>query len=168
MKKALLVIDMQRATVGNNHAKIFKYDSDLLNRVNNVIDKTNASLVIYIKHLMKKNLINMFAPMKCYEGTTAVEWVDGLKIVSSHCFTKYVGNAFSNSELTNFLKDNEVDTVELIGVDGSACVALTAMGACENGFKAVLNTSAIGTLTAFKSKKDKYFNRLKHLGAEFI
>lgn len=165
MKKALLVIDMQEATVGT-YAKFLKYDSDLLNRVNNVIDKTNASLVIYIKHLMKKNLINMLAPAKFFEGTAAVEWVNGLKIVSLYCFTKYEGNAFSNTELTNFLKGNDVDTIELVGVDGGACVALTAMGACKNGFKVVLNTSAIGTV--FNSKRDRYFNKLKRLGAEFI
>lgn len=166
MKKALLVIDMQEATVGTNHAKIFKYDSDLLNRVNNVIDETDASLVIYIKNLMKKNFINKLAPIKCFEGTAAAELVNGLKIVSPHCFRKYVGNAFSNAELTNFLKENAVDTIELIGVDGGGCVALTAMGACENGFKVILNTSAIGTV--FESKKCKYFNKLKQLGAEFI
>lgn len=166
MKKALLVIDMQEATVGT-HAKFFKYDLDLLNRVNNVIDKTNASLVIYIKHLMKKNLINMMlAPVKFFEGTASVEWVNGLKIVSPNCFTKYEGNAFSNTELTNFLKGKDIDTIELIGVDGGACVALTAMGACKNGFKAVLNTQAIGTV--FKSKRDRYFNKLKRLGAEFV
>lgn len=166
MKKALLVVDMQEATVGTNHAPIFRYDSDLLNRVNSVIDKTDASLVIYIKHLTKKNLINMLAPVKCFEGTAAAEWVNGLKIVSPHCFRKYVGNAFSNAELTNFLKENACDTIELIGVDGGACVALTAISACENGFKVILNTSAIGTV--FKSKRDRYFNKLKRLGAEFI
>lgn len=107
----------------------------------------------------------MLAPIKCFEGIVAAEWVNGLKIVSPHCFRKYVGNAFSNAELTNFLKENVVDTIELIGVDG-ACVALTAIGACKNEFKVILNTSAIGLL--FKSKKCKYFNKLERLGAEFI
>jgi hypothetical protein len=36
MKKALLVIDMQEFTVGENHANIFKYPGDIVARVNKV------------------------------------------------------------------------------------------------------------------------------------
>ena len=39
MKKALLVIDMQEFTVGENHANIFKYPGDIVARVNKVIDE---------------------------------------------------------------------------------------------------------------------------------
>ena len=34
MSKALLVIDMQEACVGKNHAEFFKYDSDIIAKVN--------------------------------------------------------------------------------------------------------------------------------------
>ena len=45
-----------------------------------------------------------------------------------------------------FLKKESVDEIEMVGVDGGGCVALTALGACEAGFKVRLNTSAIGTV----------------------
>ena len=51
-------------------------------------------------------------------------------------------------------------------VDGGGCVALTALGAIENGFKVIVNTKAIGTM--FEKKKDKYFQMLEKKGATFI
>ena len=166
MKKALLVIDMQEVTVGRNHADFFKYDNELLDRVNTVIGSSDAAVVVYIKNLMKNNLINKLAPVKVFDNTPEAELAKDLLILSDYIFSKYSGDAFSNPEFSELLKNNGIDTVELIGVDGGGCVALTALGACENNYKVILNTSAIGTM--FDAKKDKYFNKLKMLGAEFV
>ena len=166
MKKALLVIDMQEVTVGRNHADFFKYDNELIDRVNTVISSSDAAVVVYIKNLMKNNLINKLAPVKVFDNTPEAELAKDLLILSDFIFSKYTGDAFSNSEFSEYLKNNGIDTVELIGVDGGGCVALTALGACENNYKVILNTSAIGTM--FDAKKDKYFNKLKMLGAEFV
>ena len=90
MKKALLVIDMQNVCVGNNHAAYFKYNNkELVQNVNEVIDTNKDSIVIYIKNVMKKNIINKFAPFHAYEGTEEVELVNNLQIVSDYVFTKY-------------------------------------------------------------------------------
>ena len=40
-----------------------------------------------------------------------------------------MGNAFSNSQLLQTLKDEQVDEVEIIGIDGNHCVKETAFGA---------------------------------------
>ena len=114
MSKALLVIDMQEACVGKNHAEFFKYDSDIIAKVNEEI-KANENIV-YIRNLMKNNFINKLAPVQIF--------------------------------------------------DGGGCVALTALGAIENGFKVIVNTKAIGTM--FEKKKDKYFQMLEKKGATFI
>ena len=67
-EKALLVIDMQNVYVGEKHARFFQYNnSDLLHEVNKIIDANENNLVIYIKNVMKKNLINKFAPFHAYE-----------------------------------------------------------------------------------------------------
>ncbi len=166
MKKALLVIDMQEATVGANHADFFKYDDELLKRVNSVISGTDAAIVVYIRNLMKNSFINKLAPVKVFDGTPQAELAKELLIVSSNIFSKYNGDAFSNSEFRAFLKSNSIDTVELIGVDGGGCVSLTALGACKNGYQVILNTSAIGSM--FETQKDKYYKKLKKLGADFI
>ena len=82
MKKALLVIDMQEMTVGENHANIFKYPADIVARVNRVIDENADSVIIYISNLMRNNIWNKFAPFQCYEGTLQAELVKGLHVNS--------------------------------------------------------------------------------------
>ena len=64
------------------------------------------------------------------------------------------------------MKTNHIDTIEIIGLDGGGCVSLTAFGALKNGYRVILNTSAIGTM--FNTKKEKYYEKLKKLGAEFL
>lgn len=103
---------------------------------------------------------------QCYEGTLQAELVKGLHVNSKYCFTKYKGDAFSNPKLTTFIKENGIDLIELVGVDGGGCVSLTAISACDLGFKVVLNNNAIGT--TFVRKRNKYSKRLKKLGAEFV
>ena len=63
-----------------------------------------------------------------------------------------------------FLKKESVDEIEMVGVDGGGCVALTALGACEAGFKVRLNTSAIGTV--FTDNRDRYYEKLRSQGAQ--
>lgn len=167
MKKALLVIDMQNVCVGENHATFFKYNNvDLIQAVNRVIDANKDNIVIYIKNVMRKNLLNKFAPFHAYEGTEEVELVGNLQMVSENIYTKYEGNAFTNSALKEFLKKSDIEYVEVIGVDGGGCVALTALGAMKEGYKVIVNENAIGTM--FARKRDKYYKKLKDAGAEFI
>ena len=166
MKKALLVIDMQEICIGKAHADYFKYEDGLLTAVNQVIDSSQDKIIIYIRNVMKNNLINKFAPFHAYEGSKEIELAEGLHIVSENIFDKYVGDAFSNKKLDEFLKSNEVDEIEVIGVDGGACVAMTALGALKKGYSVIVNTKAIGTM--FEKKKVSYFEKLKKLGAEFM
>jgi len=70
---------MQNVCVGEKHARFFQYNnSDLLHEVNKVIDANENNLVIYIKNVMKKNLINKFAPFHAYEGTEVNEMLQEL------------------------------------------------------------------------------------------
>lgn len=167
MKKALLVIDMQNVCVGKKHARYFKYNNKtLIQSVNDIIDANKSDIVIYIKNVMKKNLINKFAPFQAYEGTDDVELVDDLHIVSDYIFTKHKGNAFTNPKLNDFLKENNVESVEVVGVDGGGCVALTALGAIKEGYCVTINESGIGTM--FNKNKEKYFKKLREANAKFI
>ena len=164
MKKALLVIDMQNFCVGVNHSDYFNYDNDnLINSVNQVIAHNEGNLVIYIQNILKKDEENPFAPFEAYEGTKEIELVEGLSIVSEYVFKKYAGDAFTNPELDKFLKERDIEEVELIGVDGGGCVPLTALGAIRAGYKVIINEAAIGT--KFHKNKNKQFKRLRKMGA---
>ncbi len=167
MKKALLVIDMQNICVGEEHDTYFKYDNEILIKsVNEVIDSYESEMVVYIKNVMKKNIISKLAPFQAYEGTKEVELVSKLNVVSEYIFTKYEGNAFSNPKLCDFLREHNIESVEVVGIDGGGCVALTALGALKEGYKVIVNESAIGTM--FEKKKEKYFKKLRDVGVKFI
>lgn len=166
MKKALLVIDMQEITIGKNHAEYFKYDSGLLSSVNQIIDDNQNCIIVYIRNIMKKNLLSKFAPFHAYEGSKEIELVSGLHLVSDNIFDKYTGDAFSNKKLCEYLKANNIAEVEVVGVDGGGCVALTALGAVQNGYSVIVNTKAIGTM--MERKKNSYFEKLRRLGAKII
>lgn len=166
MAKALLVIDMQEFSLGENHAKVFRYEQDLIDKVNQVIEAYQGEFVIYIRNIMKRNIINKFAPFQAYEGTKEIELVNGLHIVSDLCFDKYEADAFSNSSLVKFCQDNHIEEIEVIGVDGGGCVALTALGACKLGYKVLVNMHAIGTV--FSGKQKKFHERLRRKGATIL
>ena len=72
----------------------------------------DAEVVVYIRNLMKHNLLNRFAPVKCFDGTKQAELVEGLAVISENIFDKFEGNAFSNGELDSFLKANNITEVE--------------------------------------------------------
>ncbi len=167
MKKALLVIDMQNICVGEKHASYFAYDNEsLIREVNKVIDANAENMVVYIKNVMKKNFINKFAPFQAYEGSEEIELVEGLHIVSKHVYKKYRGDAFSNPVLDELLREHDIECVEMVGVDGGGCVALTALGAVKNGYQVIINETAIGTM--FEKNKEKYFIKLRKMGAQFV
>lgn len=165
--KALLVIDMQNVCVGPEHNSFFQYDNEtLINNVNKVISDNQDSIIIYIRNLMKKNILNKFAPVQVYEGTEESELCNMVNIVSDYVFDKYAGDAFSNPKLNVFLKEKNIEEIEIIGVDGGGCVSLTAFGAVKHGYKTIINTQAIGTV--FKKNKERCFKKLKAKGAIFI
>lgn len=167
VKKALLVIDMQNVCVGEKHAAYFKYNNEILiQAVNEVIDANENNMVIYIKNVMKKKFINRFAPFQVYEGTEEVELVNNLRIASNYVFTKNKGNAFTNPKLNDFLKERNIEWVEVVGVDGGGCVALTALGAIKEGYNVIVNESAIGTM--FDKNKEKYFKKLQKSDVKFV
>jgi len=117
-------------------------------------------------YVLEKNLINKFAPFHAYEGTEEVELVSNLRIASNYVFTKYEGNAFSNPKLNDFLKKHNIECVEVVGVDGGGCVALTALGAIKEGYSVIVNEPAIETM--FEKNRDKYYKKLREAGAKFI
>ena len=81
-------------------------------------------------------------------------------------FNKNRGDAFSNPELLKYLQAHDIDTVEIIGVDGAGCVSKTALGALKNDLQVIINTTAVDTL--FKNRQKRFFNTLKQKGVVFI
>ncbi|NLD50358.1 MAG: cysteine hydrolase [Clostridiaceae bacterium] len=167
MAKAVIVVDMQNICVGDAHAKFFKYNNkELIAAVNKVIKDNEGNSIFYILNIMKVNLINRLAPFKAFEGSENVELVNNLEVVSNYFYKKYKGDAFTNPKLKEKLDELNIDEIEIIGVDGGGCVALTALGGIKAGYRVTINTDAIGTM--FSKRASKYNEKLKKLGAKFI
>jgi len=133
--KALLVIDMQEKYFKNQG-----YDRNLVLKVNKRIDEAIESdeLIIYILNFGRKR-----------QDLYSNEFVAGLNVVNEFIFDKILPDAFTNQKLNAFLKEKNVDEVEVVGIDGNVCVYKTALGAKKNGFKVVYNENCTDT----KSKK---------------
>lgn len=146
MKKALLIIDMQNVCIGENHADKFHYENEkLIRRVNEKIAEYPCENVIYIRNIMKHNLLNRFAPFHAYEGSEEAQLVSELNVVNQQILTKYKGDAFTNPKLVELLRNHGIDELELVGVDGGGCIPLTALGAVKAGFHVTIISDAVGT-----------------------
>jgi nicotinamidase-related amidase len=163
-KKALLVLDLQEVCVGKNHSKLFRYDKQIVKKANEIIASNN--IVIYIRTLLKDKFPYKLSPIRIFDGNKNAELTEKLIKRGDIVFDKYRGDAFSNPELLKYLNSNNIDTVEIIGIDGGGCVYLTAMGAINNGLKVIINTKAIDTM--LKKRQARLFEVLKEKGATFI
>jgi nicotinamidase-related amidase len=167
LRRVLLVVDMQAAYISDIRPKHFTYDvSSLISAVNERISQYNKQDVIYIMHLIKNNFINRLQPCKVFEGSEDAQIAKEINVVSDLVFTKYKGDAFSNDALDKKLKEMGVDKVEVVGIDGGGCAALTALGAIKHGYKVFYNTEAVGTM--IKVLAGRLNKKLKEKGAVFI
>lgn len=149
MNKALLVVDLQKKYIDK------VYGEDVVFSANSVINENLGNTVVYIKQSGK---------LKSLDKDNG--FADNLNIVSDNIFTKHAGDAFTNPELKRFLDSRQIDTVEVIGIDGGACVVMTAVGAVNNGYNVIVNTQAIATRAVLEKRKEKYFAKLRSMGAE--
>lgn len=163
-KKALVVLDMQEVCVGKKPLFFFKYNKQLVDKINKVIEKNDN--VIYVRTLLRKLPLYYISPVRVFDGDRKAELAEGLIKKGKIVFDKFRGNAFSNPKLAKYLKDNGFDTIELVGVDGGGCVSLTALGAIEYGLKVIINTGATDTM--FKNRQTRLFKKLKQKGVSFV
>lgn len=170
MKKALLVIDMQNDYLYEKRKKIFAYDTEALTSyVNELIHryKDNGCDVIYIRHLIQNLPTNRLLFGYSIAGTEGAELYSGLDIVSEYCFDKYFGDALSNKQLVEMIKDRGYDVLHLCGLDECGCVTSTALGAAKRGIKAEIIRS--GTATVFPERRvEKAHKKLNKAGIKFI
>lgn len=171
MKKALLVIDAQEDFIGEQRKKEkFNYEDvdELIKNINDKITsyEKNKDEVIYIANVLPNNFFyKKFFPYGI-AGSKGAKFDKRIKIVSENYFEKHVGNAFKNNNLVKFIKENQIDTVELIGVDGIGCVFKTAKGARNIDLKVNILSDSVGTVNP--EKFIKLSTKLKTLGVAYI
>ena len=139
MKKALLVIDMQEDYIE-------KYSYSLLTCINERIRMAvaNKEIIVYVKNTKRLR-----------SGNKTSELAKNLIILSKHAICKESASAFSNPQLEEILEQNQIEEIEIVGVDGNSCIAGTAMDAIKLGYKTLLQLKYIGVQNSERFGKTK-------------
>lgn len=172
MKKALLVIDAQDDFIGEQRSKKkFDYENDIDELIDNINDTIKCYAdsnceVIYIAHVIPSSYINKKFIGYGISGSKGAKISEKIKIVSENYFEKQTQNAFKNNNLIRFIKDNNIDEVEIVGCDACNAVSATAKGAIELGLKVSVMSSAIATIN--EEKFIKLSSKLKGFGVAYI
>lgn len=149
-KQALVVLDMQKVYVGKDHPEQFKFDEDILIKVNDEI--AAADTVIYIRFLMKYNIFTMFAKVQIFDGKKPSELTEGLFTKGDVVLDTYKPGAFSNKKLIRYLIANDIDVIKLCGIDINNSIYQTALGAVENEVKVLISPKSVATMNEHKLK----------------
>ena len=77
-------------------------------------------------------------------------------------FCKEAAGIFTNNDLNICFKNNKITEMELIGVDGNSCIAISATEGYRKGYTVILPCSFIGVKNEerFLHKKE----RLRNIG----
>jgi nicotinamidase/pyrazinamidase len=150
-RPALLVVDIQEDLTGTTAHSRFGYkDAEpFIATVNRCIASAAARglLVIYIGHECPDTLICRLAFCgRLLQGGEGTRQDDRLAIVSDHYFTKELADAFSSSHMEEFLIENQVDEVFVVGLDAVGCAYKTALGAVNRGYRTTIILDAVRTM----------------------
>jgi len=66
-----------------------------------------------------------------------------IKMINQNDFEKNRTDAFSSRQFEQFLINNRVNELYLVGVDAAYCVYYTALGALNRGYKVTVVTDAV-------------------------
>jgi nicotinamidase-related amidase len=82
----------------------------------------------------------------CIEGTPGVEFAPPLKpLPEDYVLTKRRYSAFFSTDLDLLLRDNEVDTVFLVGTKTNVCIRATAQDAFQRNYHVIVPRECVST-----------------------
>ncbi|EON70679.1 cysteine hydrolase family protein [Lysinibacillus sphaericus] len=148
-KSALLVTDIQNDTLG-----ISEYDNTdpLMSNINTAIEYANDSEmeIIYVKQEFMRNSLDSLLSGGMYQADSdGANLYNELSIQSENVFNKLRSDAFSSELFENYLVENEIDTLYIVGADASGCVYKTALGGINRGYRVIVLDDCL-----FSVKKD--------------
>lgn len=151
--QAVLVIDIQEDFTGVTAKPPFPYrdSARLISTVNMITEmaSNNNIFIVYIRQELAgftgKLLSNLIAGGVSIKGNPGTEIDKRISILSSTIFPKARSDAFSNPGLGEFLCENQVNELFLVGLDADGCIHATAQGALNRGYKVNIIEDAIVT-----------------------
>lgn len=168
-QKALIVIDVQESMCGNNG--MYSEKEEFVNKINKVIaeaQKQNQKVIYICQEFHRYDCIFCFLAFggRLLQGTKNASLSSGLKIVSDAVFIKHEQDAFTSKKLAEYLKENRINTISIVGLDASACVYKTAAGARNRGYSvSVVEEGIIGRSA---DRKKRALKKLSENGVKVI
>ena len=166
-KKALLVIDVQNIYTNKDSEMFCKNSKATVKRINNVIDffEKEKLPVFYVRHIHKtdgSDLGRMFdfaGPVEDFnfkENSDEVRYDKNLKISKgAYQFTKNRYSAFIDTDLDNYLKKNNINTLVIVGFMTNFCCESTARDAHDRDYYVDFITDATGAPAFSKNLDEK-------------
>lgn len=159
-RKALLVIDVQEDYTGLNGKQppLFKDIAGQIVAINGLIEHSwnSGMVVVYIRQIFDNNIITRFLVGRTIKGLPGTELDSRIKMVNQNDFTKKISDAFSNPRFEEFLINNQVNEVYLVGLDAAYCVYYTGLGALNRGYKVTAVSDAIMTRKSMNDILKRY------------
>lgn len=81
--------------------------------------------------------------------------VTGLDVVSDFVFDKKRQSYFSNRSLRKFIKEKDISSIEMVGIDGSYCVGKSALEGRNIGLSIAISQTGVGISNKAKFVKMK-------------
>jgi nicotinamidase-related amidase len=130
MKKALLVIDVQRDVVAN----AFRRD-DVIANISGLVDRARKEgvSVIWVQH----------SDDELVKGSEGWAYVDELHIAEDEPVVhKQFGDSFEGTNLDELLQQHAIEQLIVCGAQTDACIRSTLHGAIARGYNATLVSDA--------------------------
>jgi len=147
-KSALIVLDIQEGTTGA-HSLDECYTSvsdDLIKTSNQLIEsaKIKDIPVVYIKSEVSNKLVNIINNSMAV-GSKGAQLDNRLKVISDLIFPKEKQDAFSNPKLDNYLIENKINKLFIIGLDAAHCVNSTITAAQNRSYRVTVISDALAS-----------------------
>lgn len=162
IKSALIVIDAQEGIVNRPH--YYQRDS-LIQAITLAIEQATKQEipVIFIQHSIKKQTVDsFFTGGQMAESSPETALIAPFVDLATLCFPKHRADAFSESRFENYLLDNHITQVYLVGADASACVYRTAQGAVNRGYDTIILENGLFAIN--DKTKEKMLKKYKKYG----
>lgn len=126
MKNLLLIIDVQKSFINKN-------TKDLPEKIQNLVDLNKYDHVVFTRFINSEE--NITYKELNYQGCmTEEEKQIVIKTGSYKVIDKNIYTAL-NEELSNYIRENDINELYLCGIDTECCVLKTAFDLFEKGYE---------------------------------
>jgi nicotinamidase-related amidase len=160
----LLVLDVQEHFVDNMMKR--NEGAELVESVNEIIQLARPMDIVFIKANIKVLELSLKKGFKVIQAENLDLASTLYRKKNDRIFMKEEGSAFSSGDFQQYLEDNHIGKVYLVGLFASECISATCIKGEEIGYEMILVEDGIAARKA--KKKDKILAKLLENGADII